>query len=167
MFIYANLTNFTGQTLTSMPRDSKYFQGKYTPKFPEKYDGDPTQVFYRSSWELKFFNWCDANPSVVKWSSEEIIIPYRCPTDNRIHRYFPDALIRVRDKQGKLKTYLVEIKPDVQTRPPEQPKRKTKRFITEVMTWGKNSAKWEAARAYCKDRGYEFIILTEKELGIK
>lgn len=148
-----------------MVKGSKYYQGKYTPKRPEKYDGDPTQIFYRSSWELKFFNWCDLTESVLKWSSEEIVIPYQCPTDNRWHRYFPDAKIQVKTRTG-IKTYLVEIKPDKQTRPPETPKRKTKQYLNEVMTWGKNQAKWEYAREYCKDRGIEFVILTEKELGI-
>lgn len=145
---------------------TKFYQGLYKPKFPEKYGGDPTNIVYRSSWELKFMNWCDSNPAIVKWVSEETIIPYICPTDNRPHRYFVDFKIRVRDRDGNLKTYLVEIKPDKQTRPPQVPKRKTKQYITEVMTWGKNDAKWKAARAYCADRGYEFKILTEYDLGI-
>jgi len=143
----------------------KFYKGKYTPKNPEKYEGDPTAIIYRSSWELKFFNWCDSNPSIIKWASEEVVIPYICPTDNRPHRYFPDAKIKVKDKSGKLKTYLVEIKPYAQTIPPQGTK-KTKRFLQEVMTWGKNDAKWRAARNWCKDRGYEFIILTEHDLGI-
>jgi hypothetical protein len=143
-----------------------YHQGKYTPKKPHKYEGDPTQVFYRSSWELKFFNWCDNNDAVLKWSSEEIVIPYICPTDNRPHRYFPDAKIKVRDNTGNVSTYLVEIKPEAQTRPPAVQKRTTKKYLAEVMTWGKNSAKWKAAEEYCKDRGYKFIILTEKHLKV-
>lgn len=146
---------------------AKYYQGKYKPKNPLKYVGDPTDIIYRSSWELKFMMWCDSNPNVIKWSSETTIIPYVCPTDNRPHRYFVDFKIQVRTSTDALKTYLVEIKPDAQTRPPETPKRKTKRYITEVMTWGKNDAKWRAAREFCKDRGYEFIILTEHHLGIK
>lgn len=111
--------------------------------------------------------WCDTTPSVLKWSSETTVIPYVCPTDNRMHRYFVDFKIQVRTKSGATKTYLVEVKPAAQTKPPEPPAKKNKRYITEVMTWGKNNAKWEAARNYCKDRGYEFIILTEHELGIK
>lgn len=145
----------------------QYHQGKYKVKRPEKYKGDPTDVIYRSSWELKFMNWCDMNSAVIEWSSETTVIPYICPTDNRPHRYFIDFKIKVRDKDGNIKTYLVEIKPDKQTRPPETPKRKTKQYIHEVMTWGKNDAKWKYAREYCKDRGYEFIILTEHHLGIK
>lgn len=150
-----------------MPTNTKYYQGKYTPKNPSKYKGDPTNVIYRSSWELKFMVWCDNHSQVVEWASEETVIPYICPTDNRPHRYFVDFKIRVKEKDGSLQTYLVEIKPDKQTRPPIPPKRKTKAFITEVMTWGKNEAKWKAAEQYCKDRNYKFIILTEFTLGIK
>lgn len=144
-----------------------YHKRKYIPVHPEKYAGDPTDIIMRSSWETKFAIWCDHNPAVLKWSSETTVIPYVCPTDNRPHRYFVDFKIQVRNKDGQTKTYLVEIKPDIQTRPPAQPKRKTQRYLTEVMTWGKNDAKWKAAREYCKDRGYEFVILTEHHLGIK
>lgn len=140
---------------------------KFTPTHPEKYEGDVTNIICRSSWEVRFAKWCDQNPAVVKWSSEETVIPYFCPTDCRWHRYFVDFKIRVRDKSGNLKTYLVEVKPYKQTIPPEVPKRKTKRFLQEVLTWGKNDAKWKAAREYCKDRGYEFVLITERELGIK
>lgn len=140
---------------------------KFTPTHPEKYEGDVTNIICRSSWEVRFAKWCDTNPSVVKWSSEETVIPYFCPTDNRYRRYFVDFKIRVKDKNGNLKTYLVEVKPYNQTIPPEVPKRKSKRFLQEVLTWGKNDAKWKAAREYCKDRGYEFVLITEKELGIK
>lgn len=143
-----------------------YHKRKYIPLHPEKYIGDPTDIVMRSSWETRFAVWCDHNPAILKWSSETTIVPYICPTDNRRHRYFVDFKIQVKDRSGGTKTYLVEIKPDAQTRPPVVPARKTKRYITEVMTWGKNDAKWKAAREFCKDRGYEFIIITEKHLGI-
>ena len=145
----------------------KYYQGKFKPKNPEKYAGDPTNIIYRSSWELKFMNWCDSSTNVLKYSSEETIIPYRCPTDNRLHRYFVDFRIQIRSRDGSIKTYLVEVKPDGQTKPPVYPGRKTKRYLTEAMTFMKNQAKWEAAVNYCKDRGWEFKIITEKELGLK
>ena len=134
---------------------------------PEKYIGDPTNIIMRSSWETRFASWCDRNPDVLKWQSEETIVPYRCPTDNKIHRYYIDFRVQVRTKQGNLKTYLVEIKPDKQTRPPEYPGRKTKRYITESLTFVKNQAKWKAAKSYALDRGWEFMILTENHLGIK
>lgn len=147
---------------------AKHFkQGRFVPTNSHKYAGDISCIIYRSSWEQKFFNWCDLNPAVLEWSSEETIIPYRCPTDNRVHRYFVDAKIKVQNRHGDVTTYLVEIKPAHQTVPPNPGQKKTKRYIAEVMTWGKNNAKWEAAKEYCKDRGYQFVILTEKHLNIK
>lgn len=143
-----------------------YHKRKYKPAHPEKYAGDPTNIIMRSSWETRFAHWCDHSPSVIKWVSEEIVIPYLCPTDNRVHRYFVDFVIKVQEKSGAVKTYLIEVKPDKQTRPPEAPKRKTQRYINEVMTWGKNEAKWKAAREYARDRGWEFKVLTEYDLGI-
>lgn len=146
---------------------NKFHKRRYVPINPDKYAGDPTCIIMRSSWETKFALWCDNNPHVVKWSSEETIVPYRCPTDGKVHRYFIDFRIQVKNKAGNLVTYLIEIKPAVQTRPPAIPTRKTQRFLTEVMTWGKNEAKWKAATEYAKDRGWEFKILTEYDLGIK
>lgn len=143
-----------------------YHKRKYTPLNPEKYMGDPTNIIMRSSWETKFAIWCDRNPSVIKWNSEETVVPYICPTDNRRHRYFIDFRVQLRDKSGVLKTYLVEIKPDKQTRPPEVPSRKTKRFLIEAATYIKNEAKWKAARQYASDRGWEFMIITEHHLGL-
>jgi hypothetical protein len=139
-----------------------FHKRKYTPIFPEKYTGDPTNIIMRSSWETMFASWCDKNPSVVKWSSEETIIPYRCPTDNHIHRYFVDFKITV--NTGK--TYLVEVKPYKQTQLPEYPGRRTQRYLMESLTFMKNQAKWEAATNYAKDRGWEFKIITEHELGL-
>lgn len=130
--------------------------------FPEKYAGDPTNIIMRSSWETKFASWCDKNPSIVKWSSEETVIPYRCPTDERIHRYFVD--FKITTVAGK--TYLVEVKPSKQTQPPEYPGRRTQRYLVESLTFMKNQAKWKAADEYAKDRGWEFKIITEYELGL-
>lgn len=143
-----------------------FHKRKFTPVFPEKYSGDPTNIIMRSSWETKFANWCDKNPSIVKWHSEETVVPYRCQTDNRIHRYFIDFKIDVKNTAGQIKTYLVEVKPAMQTQPPKFPGRRTQRYLTESMTFIKNQSKWKAATEYCKDRGWEFKIITEKELGI-
>ena len=139
-----------------------FHKRKFIPIFPEKYTGDPTHIIMRSSWETRFASWCDKNPSVLKWSSEETVIPYRCPTDSRIHRYFVDFKITV--STGK--TYIVEVKPAAQTQPPIYPGRQTQRYITESLTFMKNKAKWEAAIEFAKDRGWEFKIITEKELGL-
>lgn len=144
-----------------------FHKRRYIPLFPEKYAGDPTCIIMRSSWETRFAGWCDKNPAVIKWISEETVIPYRCPTDNKIHRYFVDFQIQIRQKDGLLKTYLVEIKPEKQTQPPIYPGRRTQRYLTESFTFIKNQAKWKAATEYAKDRGWDFKIITENELGLK
>lgn len=109
----------------------------------------------------------DEHREVVGWSSEEIIIPYRSPIDGKIHRYFPDFKVTKINKDGIKETALIEVKPMAQTKPPERQNKITKRYLTEVKTWGVNEAKWKAALEYCKDRGWSFHIFTEKELGIK
>jgi hypothetical protein len=143
------------------------YQGRFYPKNKQKYKGDSNNIIYRSLWERKFMNYCDLTESVIEWQSEEIIIPYLSPLDNKVHRYFPDFLIKIKENAGEIKTYLIEIKPKSQTvEPDKNPKRRTKRWINEIYTWNVNQAKWKAAEEYCKDRLYEFKILTEKELGI-
>ena len=145
------------------------YSGMFRPKNPQKYRGNPTNIVYRSRWELLVMSRFDVDPNVIWWSSEETVIPYRSPVDNRIHRYYVDFTARLNTGNGKTKTVLVEVKPYAQTIPPtiQESKKKSKRYINEVMTWGVNSAKWKAAREYCKDRGYEFIIMTEKNLPVK
>ena len=148
-----------------MPYRKELYQGKFVPKNPAKYKGDVRNITYRSGYELKFMNWCDLNSSVTEWGSEEIVIPYRSPLDNRIHRYFVDFYLKIK-QCDKYKMYLIEVKPYKFTQEPKIPKRKTKRFISEVKQWGVNLAKWQAATEFCEDRGWEFKIITEKELGI-
>jgi len=109
----------------------------------------------------------DENPNVLKWSSEEVIVPYKSPLDGRYHRYFPDFLIRVKNKEGKLETIMIEVKPHKETKEPKPQKRLTKNYLYEVKTWSINKSKWEAAIEFCKDRKWKFMIITEKELGIK
>ena len=143
------------------------YKGKYKPSYPEKYKGDPTNIIYRSLWERKFMVYCDTKETILEWSSEEKCIPYRSPIDNRIHRYFPDFIIKVKESDGSIKKYMIEIKPKKQTTPPPKPKRQTKGYLYEVYEYAKNQAKWEAAKEWCADRGYEFKVFTEKELGIQ
>jgi len=141
------------------------YSGRYKVKNPDKYKGNPTQVIFRSLWERQVFRWCDENPSVLQWSSEEIIIPYRCKTDKKLHRYYPDVYIKT--KNGE---YLIEIKPKKETVPPRDRSKKTKKYLNEVMTYIKNTSKWDAAKEYCADRGFIFDIWTEdtlKKMGIK
>ena len=109
----------------------------------------------------------DDHKEVVNWGSEEIIIPYRSPIDGRVHRYYPDFVVTKINSEGKRETAIIEVKPANQTIPPKRLEKPTKRYITEVKTWGINEAKWKAALEYCKDRGWTFHIFTEKELGIK
>jgi len=146
---------------------AKFYQGFFRPRNPQKYKGDPQNIIYRSSWELKFYLECDKRDDIIEWSSEEIIIPYVSPKDNKVHRYFPDAVIKVRDKDGKIITIMIEIKPLAQTSPPVKKKGVTKGFINEVLTYAVNEAKWEQAQKYCDKKGWKFQIMTEKELGIK
>ena len=142
------------------------YSGKFTPKNPQKYIGDYNNIVYRSSWEARVMDWLDRNDSIISWASEELIIPYKSPSDNRFHRYFPDFLVKVKTKDGKFKTMLIEVKPKRQTLPPEPKKRMTKQYINEVVTYGVNQAKWQAATEYCLDRGWEFKVMTEEHLGL-
>ena len=143
------------------------YKGKYKPSYPKKYKGDPTNIVYRSLWERKFMVYCDNNPSVIEWQSEEFCIPYRSPIDNKVHRYFPDFFIKYKDVSGKIKSSLIEIKPMRQCVPPPKPKKQTKKYLNEAFEYAKNQAKWKAAEDYCADRMWEFKVMTEKELGIK
>lgn len=143
------------------------YKGYFKPRNPSKYKGDPTNIIYRSRWESKFMNYLDTHPDVLQWASEELIIPYRSPVDGKMHRYFPDFIVRKRNPQGIIETLLVEIKPAVQTKEPIKKKTINKAYINEVMTWGVNQAKWKAAKEYCEERKWKFLILTEKELNIK
>ena len=142
------------------------YKGKYYPSFPRKYKGDPTNIIYRSLWERKFMVYCDKNQNILEWASEEIAIPYRSPIDNRVHRYFPDFYMKVKEFNGKIKRYVIEVKPAKQTKPPAKPKRQTKGYIREAYEYAKNQAKWKMAREFCADRMWEFKVVTEKELGI-
>ena len=140
-------------------------KGKFTPINPQKYKGDPTNIIYRSSWEKRVMLWLDKHSQVVSWSSEEIVVPYKSPADDRFHRYFVDFYAQIRDKNGKLNSYLLEIKPKKQATEPQIKSRITKQYINEVVTYAINQAKWKAATEYCKDRGWEFKVLTEDHLN--
>lgn len=142
------------------------YKGKFRPSNPKKYKGDPTNIIYRSLWELKFMNYCDKNENILIWSSEELWIPYKSPVDNRYHKYFPDFYIKYKNTSGKIIESLIEIKPAKQVKGPTPQKSRSKKYISEVVEYAKNMAKWEAAKEYCNDRKWEFKILTEHDLGI-
>ena len=143
------------------------YSGKFKPKNYKKYKGDPTKIYYRSLWERRFMVYCDNNPNILEWGSEEVIIPYRSPVDKKVHRYFPDFIIKVKESTGQIKTYVIEVKPKRQTMEPKKKSRVTKSYIYECKTYAVNQAKWKAATEFCEDRRIEFKIITEEELGIK
>jgi hypothetical protein len=130
------------------------YKGRYTPQNPQKYRGDHRNIIYRSLWERKFMVYCDQSDNIIEWGSEEVIIPYISPLDGRMHRYFPE--------------FIIEVKPKRQCNPPNpNPSRRTRRWISEIRTWGVNEAKWKSAVDWCDNNGMEFKILTEDDLGIR
>ena len=141
-------------------------KSRYKPAHPKKYNGDYRNIICRSSWERKFCSWCDLNENVLEWGSEEFWIPYRAP-DGRVRRYFPDFIMKVKEQDGKIKTYVIEVKPKKQTLKPKPRKKVTKSYLYECKTYEVNQAKWKAAKEWCADRKVEFKIVTEKELGIR
>ena len=143
------------------------YKGRYTPKNPKKYRGDYHNIIYRSSWERKFMVYCDNSDNILEWGSEEIIIPYLSPWDGKLHRYFPDFYIKVKQASGNTKKFIIEVKPKKQTKPPKPVSRKTKRWLNEVKTYSINEAKWKYAKEWCENNNMEFKILTEEELGIR
>jgi hypothetical protein len=143
------------------------YKGNYRPSSPKKYKGNLHNIVYRSLWERKFMIYCDKNENILEWASEELAVPYRSPIDNRVHRYFPDFYIKVKESNGTIKKKIIEIKPQKQCIEPKVKKITSKGYIFEVVEYAKNKAKWNAAKEWCLDHGYEFQVLTEKELGIK
>ena len=141
------------------------YKGTFLPKNPSKYNGNSKNIIYRSNWELRVMKYFDDHPNVIWWASEELTIPYVSPIDNKTHRYFPDFIVKMRLKDGKVTTYILEVKPLAQTKMPVQ-KRKTKRFIQEAATYAINQEKWRAADLFCREHGWQFKVITEKELGL-
>lgn len=143
------------------------YSGRFLPKNPQKYRGDPTNIIYRSTWECRVMNWLDSNENILEWGSEELIIPYRSPVDGKMHRYFPDFHVKVKQKDDTIRMMVLEVKPHKQTVEPIKKSRVTKQYINEVVTYGINQAKWASAKEFCEDRGWTFKVLTEYDLGIK
>jgi len=141
-----------------------YLQGKYTLINPEKYVGDKNNICFRSSWERTLCVRFDKDPAVIKWSSEEVVVPYFDKASGKIRRYFVDFWVQTLGINGKIKKTLIEVKPHAQTLPPKQPTRKTKRYVEAVSTYITNQSKWEAAKEYCRKSGMEFAVLTENEI---
>jgi len=142
------------------------YKGRFTPKNKDKYLGDIKAIVYRSLWERNVFRWLDDNPDIKMWNSEEVVIPYRCATDNKMHRYYIDVWFKTKDDRA----FIVEIKPKAQTIPPKPPARRTRHYINEALTYAKNQSKWVAATEFAKDNGIVFQVWTEdtlKAMGIR
>jgi hypothetical protein len=137
-------------------------------KNPQKYRG-ARPITARSGWEISFIaKYLDVNENILEWSSEEVVVPYVKPTDNKVHRYFMDFSFKAKCKDGSIQTFWVEIKPFSQTQPVKEPKRKTRKYLEDIKTYFVNQAKWQATRELieqkkAKGEKIEFQILTEKE----
>jgi hypothetical protein len=137
----------------------------WKPRNPDKYVGNSKNIVSRSSWETKAMNWLDLNESVTCWNSEEISIQYLSPLDNKIHRYYPDFLARMKLRNGQEKTYMIEVKPAAERVPPTTKNKKL--YVEQMQTYLVNKAKWEAADAFCKEKDIQFIVIDEYDLSIK
>jgi hypothetical protein len=145
------------------------YKGIFKVHNKHKYEGNPHNVIYRSSWENAYMMKLDHDKNVLSWSSESVVIPYRFSVDDSFHRYFVDFKVVRKDPDGVVRTYLYEIKPLSQCRPPKNAvnkRRPTRKMINEHMTYAKNQDKWKYAEMYCAERGWIFKVLTEKELGL-
>lgn len=161
------MTPFYLNTFEYLCSMSGTLKGKFRPSNPEKYRGDPTNIIHRSSWERIFMNWCDKNSKIKSWQSEEKALWYYDPVTKKKRRYFPDFIINYENSRGIMVTEMIEIKPKRQVDgPPTNPKRRTKGWVNAVNTYVTNRAKWEAAAKICEDRGWNFRIVTEVELGL-
>ena len=137
------------------------YKGKFSKlKNPQKYSGDVSKIIYRSSWEREAFRWCDENPEVEEWASEEFFIPYFNPIAGRKAKYYPDLFIKMASGQCRI----IEIKPKKQTQKPAQSSRKSQKYINEVATYTINQTKWEAAVELAEKNNMTFEIWTEDEL---
>jgi|TARA_R100001163_G_C4946908_1_gene116327 hypothetical protein len=140
------------------------YKSRYRPQNVNKYMGDPHKIICRSMWERKVCKYLDSNKNILRWSSEEISIPYYSTVDRKMRRYYPDFLIEKKGKENEIDTILIEVKPLKQTIRPKRGKKTKKSYLNECMTYETNLAKWKYAREYCKQRGWKFLILTEKDI---
>lgn len=133
-------------------------RGLFRPRNPEKYLGDPRRIVFRSSWELRLFQWLDTTPAVIQWASEEFSIPYLSPIDAQVHQYYPDALVVYKDKFGNVQKEIVEIKPYKETI--LTPKASDRDKLALVV----NEAKWKAADRFAQQNGLKFRVITERTM---
>ena len=144
---------------------SKYKNGFYIPKNPEKYVGDVKNIIYRSSWEKRVCEWFDTTSAIVHWNSEGLIVDYFYPQSGKFHKYHIDFIASIKNRHGEVNKYAIEIKPAKEKVLPST--KDKKRFAIEMLTYTKNQAKWIAAKTFCAQHGMQFIVLDEYDLGIK
>jgi|TARA_R110000824_G_scaffold145861_2_gene314359 hypothetical protein len=142
------------------------YKTKFVPENVSKYIGDYTKIICRSLWERRFCKYLDANRNVIRWSSEEIIIPYYSTVDKKKHRYFPDFFVELKNPSGNIDTMVIEIKPEKQTKKPTKGRKKKTTYLRECVTYEVNQCKWKYAEKYCHDRGWVFKILTERDINV-
>lgn len=146
-------------------------QGIYQLDNPSKYNGPLTDggVLYRSSWESRVFYYMDHNANVIEWSSEALIIPYVFNLDGKVHKYYPDVVAKINTRDG-VKVFVIEIKPKKQTVEPQKPKNRSlerkRKYEEALFTYSKNVCKWDAAKKFCENKGYEFKLITEDEIFV-
>jgi hypothetical protein len=146
-------------------KNRNFVQGVFSAQNIQKYKGK-FPIIYRSSLELKVMRWFDTNNNIVTWGSESVVIPYISPLDGRMHRYFVDFVVALKEKDGNIKKLLIEIKPYKQTLRPEATRnKKPKTMIYEQTEWVRNQAKWSAAEQYAVKNNFKFLILTERHIS--
>lgn len=145
-------------------KNSGFNQGYFKPNNPDKYIG-PIPIIYRSSWERKFMIWCDGHEGITKWSSEPVEIKYWSRQDNKAHKYYPDFWFRAKQKDGSDLQYIAEIKPKAQITKPKPPTKNSKKAVESYKflaeQYVRNMDKYNAAKEYCENLGYKFVVLTE------
>lgn len=134
-----------------------YVQGKFQIRNPGKYigKGSPT---YRSGWEMVFMQFCDNNPAILQWASESINIPYRNPFTGKSTIYVPDFLIIYVDSKGQNHAEVIEIKPSTETTLESARNTRDRAYVAL------NTAKWQAANAWCQQHGLKFRVITENQI---
>ena len=137
--------------------DGRYQQGYVNPEsckklFPQmKHE----RIIFRSSYEKKFIYWLENNPAVKYWGSECLKIPYFYPPDGKTHSYYPDYFVQMEDGT----CLVVEIKPSSQTKKPVN----ENSWVGEA--YRKNMCKWKATMEFCKAKGFQFKVITEKTIS--
>ena len=142
------------------------YKTKFIPKNTLKYIGDYTNIVCRFLWERRFCKYLDSNKNVVRWNSEGLIIPYYSTVDKKRHRYYPDFFVELKMPSGDIKTMVIEIKPEKQTKKPNKGRKNNSTYLRECMTYETNQSKWKYAEKYCNERGWEFKVLTEKDINV-